>query len=35
MGTLLALALAAIIAKKLEDSTDYKTPKGKHKKRYM
>jgi len=35
IGSLLAMGLAAVIAKKLDKSTDYKTPKGKYKKRYL
>lgn len=34
MGAI-ALLLAMAIAKKLEDSCAYKTPKGRHKNRYM
>lgn len=34
MSALIAMALAAYIAKKLDDSTDYRPPKGKDKNRY-
>lgn len=31
---LIAIAVAYVVAKKLDDSGDYKTPKGKRKNRY-
>ena len=31
---LLAIAVAFVVAKKLDDSSGYKSPKGKHKNRY-
>lgn len=31
---LVTIAIAYVIAKKLDDSSDYKEPKGKHRKRY-
>lgn len=34
IGTLIAQGLAFVIAKKLENSTDYKLPVGKYKNRY-
>jgi hypothetical protein len=34
MGALIAIGIAYAIAKKLDDSSDYKTPKGKYKNRY-
>ena len=34
MFGLISFGIAYLIAKKLDDSTDYKSPKGKHKNRY-
>lgn len=34
MFGLIAIGISYVIAKKLEDSADYKEPKGKHKDRY-
>lgn len=31
---LIAIAVAYVVAKKLDDSSDYKLPEGKHKNRY-
>lgn len=31
---IIAIAVAYVVAKKLDDAGDYKTPKGKHKNRY-
>ncbi len=34
IGAVIAIGIGAYIAKKLDDASDYKQPKGKHKDRY-
>ncbi len=34
MFGIIAMAIAAVVVKKLEDASDYKTPKGKNRNRY-